>query len=92
MKTIKKDKKAAIVRSRMNEKRKKHAENIFKKLGINHSEAINLFYAQVELRKGLPFDLCIPNAKTQKVLKESKEGKNIKHFNTKKELFEDLGL
>lgn len=76
----------------MNTRRKQHVEAILEKLGMNHSEAINLFYAQVELLKGLPFDVRIPNKITGKVLSDSKKGKNVKTFNSKDELFKDLGL
>jgi len=81
-----------IVRSRITRRRKLAAEKIFHKLGLTHSEAINLFYAQVELRHGLPFGVNIPNEETAKVLKESKKGTGVKHFSTKKALYEDLGL
>lgn len=91
MELVKDKLKDVLVRSRMNSARKRHVEDILKKLGMNHSEAINLFYAQIELLKGLPFDVRIPNEATEKVLKDSEE-KNVKVFNTKKELFDDLGL
>lgn len=76
----------------MKASRKKHAEKVFIKLGINHSEAINLFYAQVELLKGLPFDIHIPNEKTEKILRDSKKGKNVKGFETKEEFYKYLGM
>lgn len=80
------------VRSRMVPKRKRVVGQIFKKLGLTHSEAINLFYAQVELQHGLPFRVEIPNELTAKTLKETKEGKNIKTFSSKEEMFKDLDL
>ena len=40
------------------------AETIFTKLGLSSTEAIRLFYKQVELREGLPFPVEIPNKKT----------------------------
>lgn len=36
-------------------------------------------------------DCEAPNEITQKVLQESKKGKNVKLFNTKEDFFEDLG-
>lgn len=92
MSIIKTKEKNAIVRSRINSRRKEHVARILKKMGMNHSEAINLFYAQIELLKGLPFNVQIPNETTKKVLNESKKGKNVKTFATKEELFRDLGL
>jgi DNA-damage-inducible protein J len=84
--------KTQVVRSRINPQRKFRVSKILNKLGLSHSEAINLFYAQVELQKGLPFVINVPNALTAQVLKQSKHGKDIKFFDTKEALFDDLGL
>ncbi len=40
---------------------KQKAEFILKKLGIPASDAINMFYKQIILTGGIPFDLKIPN-------------------------------
>ncbi|PWU07410.1 MAG: type II toxin-antitoxin system antitoxin, RelB/DinJ family [Verrucomicrobia bacterium] len=87
-----KNKKDTFVRSRINEGRKENVARILEKLGMNHSEAINLFYAQIELLKGLPFSVNIPNEKTQKVVRESNEGKNREGFHTKKDFFKRFGM
>ena len=42
---------------------KNNAENILAKLGITPSSAIQMLYSQIVLRKGMPFDLCLPAAK-----------------------------
>ena len=65
---------------------------VLSKLGMKPSEAIQVFYKQIALRQSFPLELKLPNAETQQVLKESSEGKNVKSFETKEELFEDLGL
>ena len=56
---------------------KHEAQAIFAQLGLTLGEAVNLFLNQVRLNKGLPFELKIPNAKTQKAMKEAREGINI---------------
>lgn len=56
---------------------KHEAQAIFAQLGLTLGEAVNLFLNQVRLNKGLPFELKIPNAKTQHVLKEAQEGVNM---------------
>ena len=43
-------------------------------------EAFNLFLYQVNLNKGLPFEIKIPNKLTQKVIEESRVGKNVDGF------------
>lgn len=47
---------------RMNPEKKEKAEAILKKLGLNSATAINMFYDQIILRKGIPFRVEIPNA------------------------------
>jgi antitoxin component of RelBE/YafQ-DinJ toxin-antitoxin module len=44
------------------------------------------------LGQAFPLELKLPNAETQKVIKESSERKNLKTFETKEELMEDLGI
>ena len=42
---------------------KEQAENILDALGIPASNAINMFYKQIILQRGLPFDVKIPGAR-----------------------------
>ena len=67
-------------------------EAILGKLGLTASETIHLLYRQIQLRRGLPFEVKIPTPLTTKVLEESKAGKKVKHFASKRELYADLGL
>ena len=48
------------VRARMEPKLKANAEGIFNTLGLTPSQAIVLFYKQVDLHGGLPFELVVP--------------------------------
>jgi DNA-damage-inducible protein J len=52
----------AYIRTRTNAELKAGAEAVFAKLGINMTDAINMFLAQVTLRSGLPFDISIPTS------------------------------
>ena len=63
---------------------------VLSELGLTASETI-LLYRQIKLRRGLPFEVMIPNNLTAKTLRESREGKNIKYFDDKK-IYADLGL
>ena len=42
---------------------KKEAEEILSSLGVSASNAINMFYKQIILRKGIPFDVTLNSAK-----------------------------
>ncbi|MCL6268767.1 type II toxin-antitoxin system RelB/DinJ family antitoxin [Sansalvadorimonas sp. 2012CJ34-2] len=57
--------KETTVRARISEELKQDAEDILRQLGLNTSQAINLFFSQVVLRKGLPFDVCLPDEETR---------------------------
>ena len=64
--------KTATVRAMINPKKKEKVAKILSRLGINHSEAINIFYSLIEEYNGLPFELRIPDdeKETSKVSKE----------------------
>ncbi len=65
----------ANVNVRIDQNLKEEAEEIFSKLGITASTAINLFYKQVIRENGIPFELKldVPNRKTVKAIKESEK-------------------
>ena len=69
--------KDATVRARIEPKLKAEVERLFEQLGISTTEAINLFYRQVKLRKGLPFAVVVPNKTTKKVLEDTDAGRNL---------------
>ena len=68
------------------------AENIFKAIGISHTDAIRLFYRQAVISKGIPFKLKIPNKMTLAAVKELENGKSIKRFPSVKKAFESLKI
>ncbi|MCE7988637.1 MAG: type II toxin-antitoxin system RelB/DinJ family antitoxin [Caldilinea sp. CFX5] len=47
--------KVAAISARIDPQLKRSAETIFEKLGLTASQAISLFYRQVQLQRGLPF-------------------------------------
>jgi addiction module antitoxin, RelB/DinJ family len=74
--------KTQTIRARVAPNLKERAESILDTLGLNASQAITLFYRQIELRNGLPFEVTLPpaatpNALTAKTLKKSARGKNL---------------
>lgn len=80
--------KTAAVHSRIQPEIKEQAEEILQRLGLSPTEAIRMFYTQITLRKGLPFDVAIPNDQTIKALEDSRSGRNLERFNSAEELFE----
>ena len=84
--------KTATVRARIEPDLKSDVEFLFKKLGLSTTEAINLFYRQVKLRKGLPFNVAIPNTTTTNVFKDTDAECNLIHCDNADDLFDKLGL
>ena len=48
------------VRALIDSKKKENVAKILHRMGINHSEAINIFYSLIEEYKGFPFELKLP--------------------------------
>lgn len=65
--------KTAKINIRIKPEVKDEAEDILRKLGIAPSNAIDMFYRQIILNKGLPFDLKIPEEKSIDISKISKK-------------------
>ena len=55
--------KSANLYARIEPDVKEKAENILATLGIPASNAINMFYKQIILQRGLPFEVKIPSAR-----------------------------
>lgn len=53
----------SVIYARIDTNLKENAEDILARLGISPSSAIQMFYSQIVLTKGIPFDLKLPSAK-----------------------------
>jgi DNA-damage-inducible protein J len=84
--------KTAMIRARIEPRLKNKVEKLFAKLGLNTTEAITLFYKQVELCQGLPFEIRIPNATTIKTFQDTDAGQDLVGFDNADELIKDLNL
>lgn len=84
--------KSAVVRARVEPELKKQAEAVFRKIGLNTTQAITLFYTQVELCNGLPFDVRIPNEETLKAFEESNRGEGLVECKDLDDLFKNLDI
>jgi DNA-damage-inducible protein J len=83
--------KTVTVRVRIDPSLKKDVESLFGELGLSTTEAINLFYKQVKLRNGLPFNMVVPNKVTGKVLKDTDANKNLVRCEDTEDMFSKLG-
>jgi DNA-damage-inducible protein J len=72
--------KAEMIRARVDRDLKREAGELFSELGLSATEAITLFYRQVTLHQGMPFDVRMPNAETVKVLREARDGVGLTEY------------
>ncbi len=78
--------KTAMIRARVEPDLKREAEELLSELGMSATEAITLFYRQVTMHRGLPFDVRVPNAETLEALRQSRDGVDLEEHAT----FEDF--
>lgn len=78
--------KTETIRARVEPELKREAEAVLKALGLNASEAITLFYRQVALRRGLPFEIKLPNKTTRAAIRDALEGRDLTEWSDLDEL------
>lgn len=69
--------KTVTVHARIEPEIKQSAEAVFAQVGLSPSEAIALFYRNVSLHQGIPFELKIPNKLTRQTMRDAEQGKNL---------------
>lgn len=53
------------------------AKAILAGLGMNFTDAVNIFVSMVVQTKGLPFEVKLPNAETLQAMKEADSGETL---------------
>ena len=53
------------------------AKQILSQLGMNFSEAVNIFTNLIVAKQGLPFDVALPNEETKAALLDVRARKNL---------------
>jgi DNA-damage-inducible protein J len=75
--------------TRIDSESKEQAREILHSLGISMSGAVDMFFKQIVLHRGIPFEIRLPNETTMQAMEELESGKGAK-FSTVKDLFKDL--
>jgi DNA-damage-inducible protein J len=84
--------KTESIQAQIASNRKARAEHILDELGLNASDAIRVFSKQVVLRKGLPFDVTIPNEATRRAMRDVQLGRGLTRYKDTAEICQKLGL
>lgn len=82
--------KTEMIRARVEPDLKHEAEAVFSALGMSATEAITLFYRQVALHHGLPFELRIPNAETREAIRQAQAREGLTRYDSVKDLMADF--
>ena len=78
--------KTQMIHARIDPRLKKAAESVFSKIGLTTTEAIRLFLKQVELHRGLPFPVVMPNEETIAAMRQANHGRGLKRYGSFREL------
>ena len=84
--------KTAVISARIDPGLKQSAEQVLQKLGLTPSQAITLFYRQIGLQNGLPFNVKLPNADTTEALNDAVARRNLETAESPRALFDDLEI
>ena len=84
--------KTEFVRARIEPVLKRNAEDVLAKLGLTTTQAITLFFKQLELRQGLPFPVEMPNRETRETFEKTDRGENLESCADADDLFRKLNI
>ncbi len=62
---------------RLDQEKLAEAKLILAELGLNFSEAVNIFTNLIVARQGLPFNVTLPNKETQAAMRDVRARKNL---------------
>jgi DNA-damage-inducible protein J len=82
--------KSASIHVRLSPVLKARVENILGKLGLSTSEAISIYFNQIDMKSGLPFEVKIPNKATKKAISQVRKDIGKKSFSTTQDLMKNL--
>ncbi|MCH7522027.1 MAG: type II toxin-antitoxin system RelB/DinJ family antitoxin [Candidatus Marinimicrobia bacterium] len=83
---------SAKINTRIEPELKEQVDAILDKLGLTMAEAIRLYFKQIVHRKGIPFDVRIPNPETQAAMEDARDEENLISYTTPEEHFKSLGI
>lgn len=84
--------KTEFVRARIEPALKSNVEDILSELGLTTTQAITLFFKQVELRKGFPFPIELPNQETLETFEKTDRGEDLVTCEDAEDLFKKLDI
>ena len=80
--------KNAYINARVDKDLKAKAEKVLRRVGVSTTEVVTMLLHQIVLRKGVPFDVRIPNEETRQAMAALDRGAGERFDGTAEELFE----
>jgi DNA-damage-inducible protein J len=69
---------------------KAEVESLLEQLGVTTTDAINMFFSQIRLRKGIPFSIEMPNKITRQTFEATDRGEDLRAYKNLDEMFKAL--
>jgi DNA-damage-inducible protein J len=82
--------KTGYITARIEPKLKARAARVLANVGVSTTDAITMFFRQVVLRNGLPFEVRAPNAETKRAIEELESGGGERFEGTTGELVDHV--
>ena len=81
-----------LVRARIDPELKESVEKLLRELGLSTSDAIRMFFKQIELNRGLPFDVKLPNDETIETFEKTNRKEDLVYCDNADDMFKKLGI
>ncbi|MCU7815039.1 MAG: type II toxin-antitoxin system RelB/DinJ family antitoxin [Candidatus Thiodiazotropha sp. (ex Lucinoma kastoroae)] len=72
--------KTSIINARVKPELKGDVEKILSKLGISTTQAITMYFEQIRLNRGIPFQVQLPNDETIEAMQDARKNNNLVPF------------
>lgn len=82
--------KTETVRARIEPDLKRDVEQVLDQLGLSTTDAIRIYFNQIRLIQGLPFEIKLPNKETLEAIHYSEQTTHIHSYPNTEKLFDDL--
>ena len=82
----------AVVRARIEGQVKEKATAVLHEMGLSVSDAIRLMLVRVAAEKALPFEVKVPNAKTEAASRASDRDEDVTRAEDTADMFAKLGI
>ena len=82
--------KSATIHTTIDQQTKAKAQEILESLGMSMSEAVSVYFKQIVLHKGLPFEIKIPNDLTVQTFNNTDKSMDLHPSKSAADLIEEM--